>query len=177
MFNVFVTNLGKYNEGELVGEWLALPATDAEIAATLEKIGISEEPDESGRIYEEYFITDYENDYGIKVDEYESLTSLNEIAEKLEDVDAEQFEAANYYASTTEEALDILDDVIYICTPRVFESDEEAVGYYFATECGYLDQVPENLQAYFDFERFGRDIMLEGSFYTAKSGAIYEVAR
>ncbi|NFO86654.1 antirestriction protein ArdA [Clostridium botulinum] len=26
--NIFVTNLGKYNEGELVGKWLSLPFTD-----------------------------------------------------------------------------------------------------------------------------------------------------
>ncbi|WP_413788539.1 antirestriction protein ArdA, partial [Providencia stuartii] len=25
MISVFITNLGKYNEGELVGEWLELP--------------------------------------------------------------------------------------------------------------------------------------------------------
>ncbi len=27
VISVFITNLGKYNEGELVGEWLELPAT------------------------------------------------------------------------------------------------------------------------------------------------------
>lgn len=31
ILSIFVTNLGKYNEGELVGEWLELPATDEEI--------------------------------------------------------------------------------------------------------------------------------------------------
>ncbi|MGX8950038.1 antirestriction protein ArdA, partial [Providencia stuartii] len=31
MISVFITNLGKYNEGELVGEWLELPATSKEI--------------------------------------------------------------------------------------------------------------------------------------------------
>ena len=31
MINVFITNLGKYNEGYLVGEWFQLPATEEEI--------------------------------------------------------------------------------------------------------------------------------------------------
>lgn len=29
-FRVFITNLGKYNEGELVGKWLDLPCDDIE---------------------------------------------------------------------------------------------------------------------------------------------------
>lgn len=36
---VFLTNLGKYNEGELVGKWLELPATDEEIEEVKERIG------------------------------------------------------------------------------------------------------------------------------------------
>ena len=72
---VFVTNLGKYKEGYLIGEWLALPASDDEIAEMLRRIGI-------GETYEEYFITDYEIDIGgIEFDEYESLDSLNDMAE------------------------------------------------------------------------------------------------
>ncbi|MGX5287622.1 antirestriction protein ArdA, partial [Morganella morganii] len=40
MISVFITNLGKYNEGELVGEWLELPATSKEIEHCLVRIGI-----------------------------------------------------------------------------------------------------------------------------------------
>ena len=31
----FVTNLGKYNEGELVGEWVSFPVTPEELRAVL----------------------------------------------------------------------------------------------------------------------------------------------
>lgn len=174
---IFITNLGKYNEGLLVGEWLGLPATDEEITATLERIGISDKPDEYGRYYEEYFITDYESDIdGLKIGEYDNIEELNEIAEKIEDADPEALEAAYCYACNLEEAIDILDDVIYITTPSAWESDEEAVGYYYAKECGCLN-IPEEIENYFDFEAYGRDIMINGSFYTAESGAIYEVIR
>lgn len=30
VISVFITNLGKYNEGELIGEWLSLPTTHKE---------------------------------------------------------------------------------------------------------------------------------------------------
>lgn len=28
MFNIYVTNLGKYNEGYLIGEWVSLPTSN-----------------------------------------------------------------------------------------------------------------------------------------------------
>ena len=31
VFDVYITNLGKYNEGYLMGEWVALPTTREEL--------------------------------------------------------------------------------------------------------------------------------------------------
>ena len=45
-FEAFVTNLGKYNEGFLVGEWVKFPVTNEEMQAIFRRIGI-------GRRYEE----------------------------------------------------------------------------------------------------------------------------
>ena len=56
MLKAYITNLGKYNEGELVGEYLAFPATTEEVQALLARIGVD------GKRYEELFITDYESD-------------------------------------------------------------------------------------------------------------------
>ena len=82
----FITNLGKYNEGELVGEWVSFPIDDEEKEAMLKRIGIGEE-DDFGCVYEEYFFTDYEN-YGIDLyelfGEYPNINSLNELGEKVE---------------------------------------------------------------------------------------------
>lgn len=83
MMNIYLTNLGKYNEGELVGEWVKLPVSNEELQEVFKRIGID------GKEYEEYFITDYECDF-YKISEYESISTLNEIAEKLDDLDEEQ---------------------------------------------------------------------------------------
>ena len=48
-FEAFITNLGKYNEGFLVGEWVKFPVTNEEMQAVFRRIGI-------GRRYEEYAI-------------------------------------------------------------------------------------------------------------------------
>ena len=74
---IYLTNLGKYNEGELIGLWLKLPCTDEELQTALKQIGIGEH-------YEESFIIDYENDLGLTVYEYESLNELNEVAKCVE---------------------------------------------------------------------------------------------
>lgn len=58
-FEAFVTNLGKYNEGMLVGEWVKLPTTEEEMQKVFERIGIGKQ-DEFGQPYEEWFITDYD---------------------------------------------------------------------------------------------------------------------
>lgn len=77
---IALTNLGKYNEGELVYTWLELPATDEEISAAFTEIGVAPHTE-----YEEHFISDYEAPF--QIGEYESIRKLNEIAEQLEGVD------------------------------------------------------------------------------------------
>ena len=72
-FEAFITNLGKYNEGFLVGEWVKFPVTNEEMQAVFRRIGI-------GRRYEEWFITDYDCPdaaIGKVLGEYESLSELN----------------------------------------------------------------------------------------------------
>jgi len=175
MIRIYLTNLGKYNEGYLIGEWLELPATDKEIEDVLNRIGISEEPDEDGNYYEEYFITDYETDIdGLKIGEYDNLDDLNKLAEVL-DGNEEAAAALIYYGyDTAEEIKENLNDVLYITTTQGSESEEHAVGYAFAIEIGCLN-IPKDIINYFDFEAYGRDIMLEGRFYVSESGNIYEV--
>ena len=73
---IYLTNLGKYNEGYLVGEWVHLPVSDDDLRAVFDRIGINKE-------YEEFFITDYENS-PICINEYDSIEQLNVLAEKIE---------------------------------------------------------------------------------------------
>ena len=67
MISSYIANLGKYNEGELVGAWFTFPIDFEEVK---EKIGLNDE-------YEEYAIHDYELPF--TVDEYTSIGELNEM--------------------------------------------------------------------------------------------------
>lgn len=70
--NIWVSNLGKYNEGILQGAWFTLPTEMSEIR---KKIGLNER-------YEEWAIHDYEAPF--KISEYDDIGTLNEIAELIE---------------------------------------------------------------------------------------------
>lgn len=41
MMNIFLTNLGKYNEGKLVDEWVELPVSNEELQEVFKRIGIN----------------------------------------------------------------------------------------------------------------------------------------
>lgn len=66
--------MGKYNGGDLVGEWLELPTTSEQVKQCLEQIGID------GVNYEEFFLTSYESSvYGVSnyISEYSNLDELS----------------------------------------------------------------------------------------------------
>ena len=88
LFEAYVTNLGKYNEGELVGETLKFPATTEAVQALLKRIGVD------GIRYEEIFITSFDGDVLGLYDylgEYENLDELNHLAHLLSDIDYEAY--------------------------------------------------------------------------------------
>ena len=88
-FEAYITNLGKYNEGELVGEWVKFPTTSEELQKVFERIGIGSK-DDFGNPYEEWFISDYDcyvDGLYEKLGEYENLDELNYLASKLNELD------------------------------------------------------------------------------------------
>ena len=54
-FAAFITNLGKYNEGDLVGEWVKFPTTAEEMKEVFRRIGIGQK-DDFGQPYQELCI-------------------------------------------------------------------------------------------------------------------------
>ena len=162
----FITNLGKYNEGELVGQWVDFPCDEDVFGDILEEIGVD------GEEYEEWFATDYECDLSEvaqELGEYPDFDELNRVAEALEEWDEGLGEAViNIWGVDT--LLDSTpDDYLY------FEAnDDEDIGYYYAEELGYLDEVPANLRNYFDYEAYGRDIRIDTDSGLSDNGYFVE---
>lgn len=164
MFKAFITNLGKYNEGYLIGEWLSFPCDPSEIQEVLRKIGC----DQPG--YEEYFITDYEeagclfnpSDY---FKEFTNLQFLNEIATTLEDIDnAGDLKQFNAYLEASGDNVQFSVDHYTDITCFYEEQTLEDVAYMIVEECYDL---PEIAQRYFDYEAFARDLGFDGYIETS----------
>ena len=169
-FEAFVTNLGKYNEGALVGEWVKFPTTQEEMQKVFERIGIGSK-DEFGQVYEELFITDYECPlHGVydMLGEYESLDKLNYLAGRLEELDKwDQEKLVAIMDSGCDEVGDI-DDLInltynldcYDFIPDIHDASD--LGYYYVHEAGIYDEKELGpLANYIDYERFGRDVAMD----------------
>jgi len=167
---IFLTNLGKYNEDYLVGEWLELPCLESEIEECLTRIGIGSY-DEFGCPYEEYFITDYESDY-IEVDEYSNVYELNEKAQAIEDLsDYEKLIVGAYLdavGNNIDDALNSVNDAIvhYDCDTMTDVARE-----YLEDDPNFM-ALPEYVKNYFDFEAYGRDMDLEGTFVEVENGIV-----
>lgn len=168
----YVTNLGKYNEGELVGEWVKFPVTLDELKAVYERIGIDAE-------HEEVFITDYDMDlYGVskQLGEYESLDKLNYLAGLLENLsapDREKYEAVLESGISVEQSgIDGLINLAYNLEKYDLLTevkDEDDLGRYYA-ELTYGEDLNEKmgeLANYIDFERYGSDCQInEAGMFT-----------
>jgi hypothetical protein len=157
----FLTNLGKYNEGDLIGEWVDLPIDEDGLKEVFNRIGINNE-------YEEYFWTDWECDIPEvcnTIGEYMNIDEANELAERVENVeDPAAFAAALELFRNLDETFEKADDMI--CIGEVILNMDRTIGEHYkellfdGIECEFRD----TLETYFDCESYGRDIRLEGSF-------------
>ena len=171
-FAAFITNLGKYNEGELVGEWVKFPTTAEELKEVFKRIGIGQR-DDFGQPYEEWFITDYDcyvDGLYDKLGEYESLDELNYLASKLDEMsnsEYAQFQAGmemGDHCGSLQEIINLTENLdCYEIYPNIEDYDD--LGRYYIEELEVM-QVPEHLQNYIDYEAYGRDVAMDenGSF-------------
>ena len=171
-FAAFITNLGKYNEGELVGEWVKFPTTAEELKEVFKRIGIGQR-DDFGQPYEEWFITDYDcyvDGLYDKLGEYESLDELNYLASKLDEMsnsEYAQFQAGmemGDHCGSLQEIINLTENLdCYEVYPHIADYDD--LGRYYIDELEVM-QVPEHLQNYIDYEAYGRDVAMDenGSF-------------
>ena len=159
----FITNLGLYNEGQLVGEWIDFPVSDLELEEVKKRIGIDDD-------YEEWFFTDYECDLDCfdasNLEEYESIETLNEIGEKLLDVydrdlDNEVNAGIEYGLKLDDAIQKALDGEIIFIGEQSSDNDEVIAHNYIDSLGGLEELSEETLSQYIDFEALGRDVRLE----------------
>lgn len=110
IIKVFVSNLAKYNGGELNGQWTTLPVDDVN-RDILDKIDLG--GDSEHGYHDEWFISDYEAPFTI--DEYDDLYKLNRLAAALKNYD------------TIEDIYNAIDDKEAIYLPELFDDPVELI--------------------------------------------------
>jgi|SRR5699024_5291449 len=162
---VYIANLGKYNEGELMGAWFTPPIDMEDVK---ERIGLNAE-------YEEYAIHDFELPFD--VGEYTPIDEINRLCERISELEGTPLyhvlsEVQGYWFGSLDELLESQDDIIHYADC----ADMSDVARYFIEETGALGEVPTHLQNYIDYDAFGRDLEIEGNFLETSHG-IFELAQ
>lgn len=167
LVRVFLTNLGMYNEGSLVGKWVNIDENSEmdDFEEYFKEIGINEE-------YDEYFITDYEAPF--EIGEYDSIDSIVKKCEQCSEIIRGNGISEEVLKSLLQECdiEDLVNADIYLHS-GVFSMAEIAEEY--VDEFYNLDKM-YNLAYYIDYEKLGRDMALEGYFVETKEGMV-EIVR
>ena len=173
VIEAYVTNLGKYNEGELASEPLKFPTTTEEVQALLKRIGVDNIQ------YEEIFIADYDGDLpelNACLGEYESIDELNHLAcllSELDQGDLEKFEAvidSGEHTSSVADLINLAQNLdCYEFYPGV--EDDETLGRIYVEDMETID-IPDHLLPYFDYEAYGRDVRINEDGHFAPGGYV-----
>ena len=172
----FITNLGKYNEGELIGEWIDFPISEEDLQEVLQRIGIGS-TDEFGSPYEEYFFTDWDLPSGMSwqiFGEYPDIEQVNEVAEAIDNssYSGDVIGAIFEHYSTIDEALDAIANEKFFVYSGAYDAESLGRAAVDEIDGGPENLSPETLAQYFDYEAYGRNMETSGSIDYIDSGAI-----
>ena len=157
--SVYVVNLGKYNEGELIGDWFVPPIDWEDVK---NRIGLNNE-------YEEYAIHDWQLPFDIN--EYTSIEEINYLYDMVEellstDIGEVIYDIQNTFFSSLKELYENKDNIIYYSECYSMED----VAYYLINELSVLGEIPVVIQNYIDYEAYGRDLEFSSNFVITTKG-------
>jgi hypothetical protein len=162
---VFVENLGYYNEGYRVGGWILLGKSEEELQLFLEEVVCIDEA------HEEYFISDTESHkLCYSVNPYCDLFELNHLVCEFNQLTEEEQMTIHALLETgivdnLTGALDMLDNYQLLSGIK----NEYDLGYYFLEDFNFYE-IPEFIQNYIDYERYGQDLLISGDGYLTAYG-------
>ena len=154
---IYVSDLTNYNRG--IHNWVELDLMNPEEAKS--------KYDAFQKEYEghEFVISDTSMTYPLGINKLDNIDFLLELADRyFGNWSEEQIMVFSDLINELEWVLDDASDKVNnydytLIETGKYKSDEEAVGYYYAD---YLD-IPNSIVNYFDYESYGRDILLESN--------------
>lgn len=159
MCQIFIANLGLYNEGFMEGDWFELGQDEEELNTFLkEVVGINEK-------YEEWFIADDDLEgLNLSISESSDIYALNEMFIKYNELSTSEqklVQAITEVMSPSETLTDAIDQMDDYCLYPDIETYED-LGYACVNEWGLYDTKQlGHLASYIDYKSLGRDIDIE----------------
>ncbi|MDX8383179.1 MAG: antirestriction protein ArdA [Ghiorsea sp.] len=146
MSSFYVVNLRKYNDNLVTGAWVEATTDEDEMLEEIKKIADDDE----------WAIHDYEDlpDFG----EYPNLSEIVDFMCNVDEYGLEVATAANYLDCPCE------------AHQGEFESMTDFAEQYLE-DIGVFSEISENLQYYFDFERFAEDELSQS--YDFRDGHVF----
>jgi antirestriction protein len=157
---IYVACLAAYNGGRLHGEWIDVDQSADEIHEAIKQM-LSQSPEPSA---EEWAIHDHENFQGIEIGESASIETVVDIAALLREHDGVGAIAYNHF-SDLDEARKALAEQYYGEWSSLADWAED-----YLKDTGGLENVPESLRGYIDFERWARDQEMGGDIFSVEAG-------
>ncbi len=160
---LYLADLAAYNGGRLIGEWITLPVAEEYLNAVIARLGHDGQTDIA--------IHDYEAPF--RIGEYDDISALNRLAEILDDcgedeavleiivgnVSVSSAASLNEWVDEVERVLDDSEYTIYWDCQDMGDVAAEVV-----ENSGLLDGVDDTVCRYFDYDAYGRDLEIEGTF-------------
>ena len=172
--DVFLTDMASFHS-YLIGEWISLPMEEDELSQTIKRIlKKGEEACADGSIHEEYFLTDWEGEEFFQVGEYTNVFKLNEEVAHFNELDLEDYQIKSVKFLMKSSIVSNLDEAIEKMEETVLyeETSFLDLAYQIVEEQYNLDDLPQFIANYFDYEALARDLELEG-FYHEIDGDIF----
>ena len=162
IINVYVANLEKYEDGNLVGGWVSLPIKKKDFRDFLITIG---KPQRIG-VHDCYINNSDFN--GLKIEDYEGIQELNEVCKRMENIDPSKvntFNALYEVLGDFNRALDYLEAGDYVFYENM--TIEEIAKKRFEE----LYDIPESLGNRIDYSGIAHNMRYEG-YYETEYGVI-----
>jgi antirestriction protein len=151
---IYVADLAAYNNGKLHGVWINACLDLDEIQEQI-NIMLSNSPEVFA---EEYAIHDYEGFDGYELSEYAGIKTAHEIACFIAEYPDLAGALLCHFGGSIEEARQAIEDNYAGCYSSLADYAEELTD--------NINQIPDNIAFYIDYERMGRDMELSGDIYT-----------
>ena len=176
-FSILIDSRSRFETGEQGGAWLPMPATQEQLHAAMQRVGITADNPQ------DFFINGFANtedcpfDVPLAVIQSGSMDELNYLGKLLEmqrDEDRGKFAAAvtlGEYAGNLKDLINLAQNLdCYWLYPTV--QSEEDYGYYLIDELDELE-LPEEAKKYFMYEEYGRDAAINDGGRFTEQGYVY----